>query len=71
MIKNTNEHVHYKDPLSFNTTSFELINFDTNFILEHSETSDNRPYTNPNFTFERNPDEHIPHIVQHDTGHNI
>ena len=50
IISNTNKHVHYKDPLSFNATYFELINYDTNFIIEHTETSDNRPYTNPNFT---------------------
>ena len=56
--------VHYKDPHSFNTTYFELINYDSNFIIEHSETSDNRPYTNLNFTSEPSPDEHNPHTLQ-------
>ena len=71
IINNTNKHVHYKDLLSFNKTRFELITFDTNFIIEHSETSDNRPYANPNFTSQASPDEHNPHISQHYTGQNI
>ena len=69
MINNTNKHVHYRNPLSFNTTYFELITYDTNFIIEHSETSDNRPYTNPNFTSEPSPDEHNPHILQQNSSH--
>ena len=39
--------------------------------MEHSETSDNCPHTNPNFTSEPSPDEQIPHILQQDTGQNI
>ena len=34
IIKNTNKHVYCKDPLSFNITYFELINYDENFIIE-------------------------------------
>ena len=71
VIKNTNKHVHYKDPLAYNTTYFELIVYDTIFIIEHSETSDNRPYTNPNFSSEPSPDKHKPHILQHNTEQNI
>ena len=71
IINNTNKHVHYEDPLSFNTTHFELLNYDTNFFIEHSERSVNRPYTNSNFTSEPSSDEHNPHILQYDTGHNI
>ena len=52
IIKTTNKLVHYRDPLSINPTYFELINYNTNFILEHSETTDDCPYTNPNFTSE-------------------
>ena len=33
------------DLTSLNVTHFEQINLDHNFVLEHSETSDNRPYT--------------------------
>ena len=44
IIKNENKHLHYRDLTSFNVTHFEQINLDHNFVLEHSETSDNRPY---------------------------
>ena len=71
IIKDTNKHVYYRDSTSFNITYFELINFDTNFILEHSERSDNRPYTTPTLISEPLPDEYSPHILQHDTGQNI
>ena len=45
IIKNENKHLHYRDLTSFNVTHFEQINLDHNFLLEHSETSDNRPFT--------------------------
>ena len=41
IISNKNKHVHYRDITSFYTLCFELFNFDKNFILEHSETSNN------------------------------
>ena len=69
--KSTKKYVHCRDLLSFNLTYFELINYDTNFIIEHFQTSDNRPYTNPNFISEHLLDEHSPHTLQHDTGHKI
>ena len=43
-IKNENKHLHYRDFTSFNVTHFEQINLEHNFLLEHSETSDNRPF---------------------------
>ena len=43
-IKNENKHLHYRDLTSFNVTHFEQVNLDHNFLLEHSETSDNRPF---------------------------
>ena len=42
IIKNENKHLHYRDLTSFNVKHFEQINLDHNFVLEHSETSDNR-----------------------------
>ena len=71
IIRNPNKHVQYRDPTSFDITFFELINFDNNFITEPSETSDHRPYTNPNLISEPSPDEHNPHMLQHDPEHNI
>ena len=44
IIKNENKHSQYGDLTSFNVTLFEQINLDHNFLLEHSETSDNRPF---------------------------
>ena len=45
IINNKNKLLHYIDLTSLNVTHFEQINLDHNFVLEHSETSDNRPYT--------------------------
>ena len=45
IINHQNKHLHYIDLTSLNVTHFEQINLDHNFVLEHSETSDNRPYT--------------------------
>ena len=44
IIKNEHTSLQYRDPTSFDTTHFELINLDHNFITDYSETSDNRPY---------------------------
>ena len=56
IIKNENKHIHYRDLTSFNVTHFEQINLDHNFLLERSETSDNRPFitsdTSPETTSE-------------------
>ena len=50
---------------------FEIINFDCNFLLERSETSDSRPYTTSNLISEPSLNEHNPNILQHETGQNI
>ena len=65
---NTNKHLLYRDTTSFNITYFELINFDTNLLIEQSETSDNRPYTTLNLISEPLRDGYNPNILQHDTG---
>ena len=44
IIKNEHKHLQYRDPTSFSITYFEQIIIDHNFISEHFETSDNRPY---------------------------
>ena len=57
-------------PTSFNTTHLELINFDYHLIVEHSETSDNRPYTTSNIISETLFEEYNPNLLRHDTGQN-
>ena len=56
-MKNENKHFHYRDLTSFNVTHFEQINLDHNFVLEHSETSDNRPFVTPDTSHETTPEE--------------
>ena len=46
----------------------ELINFDYHLIVEHSETSDNRPFTTSNIISETSFEENNPNILLHDTG---
>ena len=57
IIKNENKHLHYKDLTLFNVTHFEQINLDHNFVLEHSETSDNRPFITSDTSHETTPEE--------------
>ena len=57
IIKNENKHLHYRDLTSLNVTHFEQITLDHNFVLEHSETSDNRPFTTPDTSHETTPEE--------------
>ena len=45
ITKNENKQLQNRDLTSFNVTHFEQINVDHNFLVEHSETSDNRPCT--------------------------
>ena len=71
IIKGIKKHLFYRGSTSFNITHFELINFDTKFILEHSKTSDRWPYTTPTLSSEPLPDAYSPHIPQHDTGQKI
>ena len=57
IIKNENKHLHYRDLTSLNVTHFEQITLDHIFVLEHSETSDNRPFTTPDTSHETTPEE--------------
>ena len=52
-------------------TSIELINFDYNFTLKRSETSDSKPYTASNIISEPSLNKFNPNLLQHDTGRNI
>ena len=57
IIKKENKHLHYRDLTSFSVTHFEQINLDHNFVLEHSETSDNRPYITSDISHKTTPKE--------------
>ena len=57
IIKNENKHLHYRDLTSFDVTHFEQVNLDHNFLLEHSETSDNRPFIISDTSHETTPEE--------------
>ena len=65
IIKNEHRHLQYGDLTSFNTTYFEQINQDHNFIIDYSETSDNRPYITSNFSPESTPEEQTSNTRQH------
>ena len=56
------KHSHYRDLTSFKVTHFEQINLDHNFLLEHSETSDNRPFTTSDTSNEIAPEEQTSNI---------
>ena len=71
IISDRNKHVHYRDLTSINNNFFELINFDNNFILEHSETSDSRPYMTSNIISAPSLDEYNRNLLRQDTGLNI
>ena len=70
-FSDTNKHVQYRDLTSFNIAYFDIIKFDSNFILELSETSDSRPYTTSNIISELSLSQYDPNILQNDTGQNI
>ena len=57
IIHYENKHLHYRDLTSSNVTHLEQINLDSTFILEHSETSDNRPFTSSDTSHETTPEE--------------
>ena len=57
IIKNENKHLLYRNLTSLNVSHFEQINLDPNFILEHSETSDNIPFTTFDTSHETTPEE--------------
>ena len=62
IIKNENKHLQYRDLTSFNDTHFERINLDHNFLVEHSDTSDNRPFTTSDISPETTPEEQISNV---------
>ena len=62
IIKNENKHLQYRDLTSFNVTHFEQINLDHNFLVEYSETSDNRPFTTSNTSPEITPEEQTSNV---------
>ena len=70
IIKNEHKHLQYRDPTSFNTTYFEQINIDHNFISEHFETSDNRPYLTTNISPGTISEEQSSHVVPQFTRQN-
>ena len=57
IIQNENKHLNYRDLTSLNVTHLEQINLDPTFILEYSETSDNRPFTTSDTSHETTPEE--------------
>ena len=61
-IKNENKHLQYRDLTAFNITHFEQINLDHNFLLEHSETSDNRPFITSETSHETNSEEQTSNV---------
>ena len=70
--KNEHRHLQYRDPTSFNTTYFEQINLDHNFITDYFETSDNRPYITSNISPETTPEEQTSNVVsQYTRQHSV
>ena len=62
IIKNENKHLHYRDLTSFNITHFQQRNLDHNVLLEHSETSDNRPFITSDTSHETTPEEQTSNV---------
>ena len=62
IIKNENKHLQYRDLTSFNVAHFEQINLDHIFLVEHSETSDNRPFTTSDTSHETTPEEQTSNV---------
>ena len=62
IIKNGNEHLQSRDLTSFNVTHFEQIHLDHNVVVEHSETSDNRPFITSDTTPETTLEEHTSNV---------
>ena len=70
IIRNEHKHLQYRDLTSFNITYFEQINLDHTFLVEHYETSDNRPFITSNISPETTPEEQasnveLPYTRQH------
>ena len=62
IIKNENKHLQYRDLTSFNFTHFVQIHLDHNVVVEHSETSDNRPFITSDTTPETTPEEQTSNV---------
>ena len=62
--------IYSRDPTSFNTTYFEQITLDHNFITEYSETSDNRPFITSNIPPETTPEEQTSNVLPQYTRQN-
>ena len=72
IIKNEHRHLQYRDPTSFNTTYFEQLILDHNFITEYSETSGNRPYITYNISPETTPEEQNSNVLpQYKRQHSV
>ena len=56
IIVNEHKHLQYRDLTSFNIAHFEQINLDHNFLVEHSETSDERHFTTSDTSPETTPE---------------
>ena len=67
IIKNEHRHLQYRGLTSFNTIYFEQINLDHTFLVEHSETSDNRPFITFNIALETTPEEQTSNVVHQNT----
>ena len=70
IIRNEHKHLQYRDLTSFDTAYFEQINLDHTFLVEHSETSDNRPFITSDISPETTPEEQtsnleLPYNRQH------
>ena len=70
IIKNEHKHLQYRDLTSFITTYFQQINLDHTFLVEQSETSDNRPFITSNISSETTSEERtsnveLPYTRQH------
>ena len=72
IIKNEYKHLQYSALTSFNTTYFEQINLDHTFLVEHSETSDNRPFITSNISLETTPEEQTSNVeLQYTREHSV
>ena len=72
IIENEHKHLQYRDLTSFNTTYFEQINLDHTFLVEQSETSDNRPFITSNISPETTPEEQTSNVeLQYTRQHSV
>ena len=62
IIQNEHKHLQYRDTTSLNTTYFEHIILDHTFLLEHSQTSDNRPFITSDIASETTAEEQTSNV---------